>query len=122
MNGADPSAMSGRRASELTVDAVQADSIGPEDLRIHPDVLEHQASIAEAHHNPQLAANLRRAAELTALDDEEIMAIYEALRPGRSTPAELDAIAASLATRGLTATAGLVREAATTYARRNLGR
>ena len=38
--------------------------------------------IAQQHGNPQLADNLRRAAELTELPDEEVLAIYEALRPG----------------------------------------
>ena len=57
--------------------------------------------MAEQHGNPQLAANLRRAAELTALGDDEVLAIYDALRPGRSTPAQLTELAASLAGRGL---------------------
>ncbi len=46
--------------------------------------------MAEAHGNPQLAGNLRRAAELTALGDDEVLAIYDALRPGRSTAAAAD--------------------------------
>ena len=53
--------------------------------------------MAQEHGNPQLAENLRRAAELTALGDDEVLAIYEALRPGRSTAAQLTALAASLA-------------------------
>ena len=52
--------------------------------------------MAEEHGNPQLAENLRRAAELTALGDDEVLAIYEALRPGRSTAAQLTGLAASL--------------------------
>ena len=56
--------------------------------------------VAAEHGNPQLAENLRRAAELTLLPDEEVLAVYEALRPGRSTPAQLTELAASLAARG----------------------
>ena len=59
--------------------------LSPADLRVHPDTLRRQAEVAETHGNPQLGENLRRAAELTALPDDEVLAIYEALRPGRST-------------------------------------
>ena len=52
------------------------------DIEIHPDTLRRQASVAEQHGNPQLADNLRRAAELTAFGDDEVLAIYEALGPG----------------------------------------
>jgi propanediol dehydratase small subunit len=107
---------------DLTLDAVRAGEVGLADLRIHPDTLERQAVIAERHGNPQLAANLRRAAELTRLPDEEVLAIYEALRPGRSTAAELTALAGSLADRGLPRNAALVAEAAEIYARRRLVR
>jgi propanediol dehydratase small subunit len=113
-------ALSGKPVDGLTVEAVRAAEVGLEDLRIHPDTLERQAVVAEEHGNPQLAANLRRAAELTRLPDDEVLAIYEALRPGRSTPAQLTELAASLATRGLPRCAALVAEAADVYARRGL--
>ena len=80
-------ALSGRPVEELTLEAVRQGEIGLEDLRIHPETLERQATIAEEHGNPQLAENLRRAAELTRLGDDEVLAIYAALRPGRATPA-----------------------------------
>jgi propanediol dehydratase small subunit len=113
-------ALSGRPVENLTVDAVRAGEIGLADLRIHPDTLEHQATVAEQHENPQLAENLRRAAELTRLPDDEVLAIYEALRPGRSTAEQLTALAASLAERGLPRCAALVAAAADVYARRGL--
>jgi propanediol dehydratase small subunit len=113
-------ALSGRPVEELTLDAVRQGEVGLADLRIHPETLERQAVVAEQHANPQLARNLRRAAELTQLTDEEVLAIYEALRPGRATPAELTALADSLAARGLPLCAALVAEAAEVYARRGL--
>ncbi len=115
-------ALSGRPVAELTVDAVRAGELGQADLRIHPETLERQAVIAETHGNPQLAANLRRAAELTALPDDEVLSIYEALRPGRSTAADLVALAQSLEARGLPLNAALIAEAAEIYARRGLSR
>ena len=115
-------ALSGRPVSELTLDAVRAGELSQADLRIHPETLERQAVIAQAHGNPQLAANLRRAAELTTLPDDEVLSLYEALRPGRSTIAELTALASSLAARGLPLNGALVAEAAEVYARRGLAR
>ena len=50
------------------------------------------------------------------------MAIYEALRPGRSTVAELMALADELESLGAPVNAALVREAAAAYADRGLAR
>ncbi len=121
-DGADAQlrALSGRAAGELTLEAVRRGEIGLSDLRVHPGTLEHQASVAEGHDNPQLAANLRRAAELTRLTDPEVLAIYEALRPNRSSQTELEDLADSLFERGLPLSAALVREAALVYRRRGL--
>ena len=113
-------ALSGRPVEGLTVEAVRAGEIGLADLRIHPETLEQQAEVAAEHGNPQLADNLRRAGELTQLPDEEVLAIYEALRPGRSSATQLTALADSLADRGLSRCAALVAEAAEVYARRGL--
>ncbi|MCW2931169.1 MAG: dehydratase small subunit [Actinomycetia bacterium] len=115
-------ALSGRPVAELTLDAVRAGELGQPDLRIHPETLERQAVIAETHGNPQLAANLRRAAELTAVPDDEVLSIYEVLRPGRSTAADLVALAQSLEARGLPLNAALIAEAAEIYAKRGLSR
>ena len=112
--------LSGRPVASLTLEAVRRGEITLPDLRIHPDALERQATVAEAHGNAQLAGNLRRAAELTSLGDEEVLAIYEALRPGRSSPEQLTALAGSLAERGLPRCAALLTEAADVYARRGL--
>ena len=116
----DIRALSGKPVPSLTLDAIRAGEIGVADLRIHPDTLERQAVVANKHGNPQLAQNLRRAAELTRLPDDEVLAIYEALRPGRSSAAQLTALAGSLADRGLPLCADLVAEAADVYARRGL--
>jgi propanediol dehydratase small subunit len=113
-------ALSGREVGELTLEAVRRGELSVADLRIHPETLERQAVVATAHANPQLADNLRRAAELTRLPDEEVLAIYDALRPGRSTPERLTELAADLKERGLPRCAALLTEAAEVYARRGL--
>ena len=105
---------------EITLAAAVRGDLSPADLRVHPDVLRHQAEVAEAHGNAQLGENLRRAAELTALPDDEVLAIYEALRPGRSTLADLEAIASRLEAEDAPLCAALVHEAAEVYDRRGL--
>ena len=113
-------ALSGRPLTEIAIEAAARGGLSQADLRIHPDTLRRQADVAEEYGNPQLADNLRRAAELTALGDEELLAIYEALRPGRSSLAELEAIAFRLEESGAPSCAALVREAAAVYERRGL--
>jgi propanediol dehydratase small subunit len=113
-------AWSGRDADELTVAGVVAGELGPDDIRISPATLRHQADVARAHGNPQLAENFERAAELTAFEESEILALYELLRPGRSTGDELRAKAGELESRGAPICAAFVREAATVYERTGL--
>lgn len=115
-------AASGRPVEELTVDRVTDQELSLEDIRIHPDTLLRQAARAEQFGNRQLAANLTRGAELAGLDDDELMRIYHALRPGRSTVGELRDIAATLSQRGLPRCAELVTEAAEVYERCGLTR
>jgi propanediol dehydratase small subunit len=114
--------LSGRPVRELTLEAVRRGEVSVPDVRIHPATLEAQALVAEQHGNPQLAENLRRAAELTVLGDDEVLVIYDALRPGRSTPDDLTGLAGSLSGRGLPRCAALLTEAAEVYARRGLTR
>ena len=113
-------AFSGRDAAELTTDRLAREELGVDDVRIHPETLEAQAHVAERHDNPQLAANFRRAAELALIPEAEVMAVYEALRPHRSTAAELEAFAVRLDASPAPLCAALVREAAEVYARRGL--
>ncbi len=113
-------ARSGPEADAISLAALRAGDLAAQDIRIHPETLEHQAAVAEDHGNPQLAENFRRAAELVDLTDEEVLEIYEALRPGRSSYHDLMARADSLAGRGAGRTAALVREAAEVYRRRGL--
>lgn len=113
-------AFSGRDAEDLTLDRLAADDLAADDVRIHPDTLRIQAEVAERHHNPQLAANFRRAAELALLPEDEVMALYEALRPGRASSDELDVLAARLDGVPAPLCAALVREAARVYAGRGL--
>lgn len=113
-------AFSGRALQEITVAAATSGELGADDVRIHPDVLRRQAEVAQQHGNPQLAANLRRAAELTAIDDAQLLEIYESLRPRRCSGEQLAALAARLDAASAPACADLVREALNAYADRGL--
>jgi len=104
---------------EISLDKAETGKISFNDIKIRPDTLEYQAQIAEAVGRPQLAGNIRRAAEMTRISDERILEIYEALRPYRSTKKELLDIAGELETQyQARACAGLVREAAEVYEKR----
>jgi propanediol dehydratase small subunit len=112
---------SGLSLDELTLDALRAGRLDAADMRATPETLRLQAEVARAAGRTQLAANLGRAAELTALPDELILEIYTALRPHRSTRNELVRWAERLERDyGASMTATFVREAATVYAQRGL--
>jgi propanediol dehydratase small subunit len=114
-------AASGRSLGEINLAALAAGDLTGDDLRISAEVLRKQAQFAGAAGFGQLAANLRRAAELTALPNAALMDAYENLRPGRATHDDLLALAAELeGTYGATETAAFVREAAEVYRARGL--
>lgn len=111
----------GRPLADLTMDAVLAGEVTADDLRIAPTTLRTQADIAAAAGRRQLGDNFRRAAELTAVPDERILAMYNALRPRASSRNELSAIAAELENDyAAPLCAALVREAAEVYEQRDV--
>lgn len=111
----------GKPLSALTMDAVVAGEITAEDLRISAETLQLQAALAESVHRRQLAQNFRRAAELTAVPDAEVLAMYNALRPRASSREALISIAENLESKyHATVCGALVREAAEVYERRDL--
>lgn len=114
-------AQSGRWLSEITAEALAAGELGGDDLRTHADTLRQQAEIARAGGFPQLAANLLRAAELTDVPNDELLRIYETLRPERASYIELERLADYLeSTYGARENAAFIREAADVYRARGL--
>ena len=96
------------------------EGVETDELRATPETLRLQADVARAGGRAQLADNLLRAAELAPLPDETILEIYAALRPRRSSAAELAAWAERLDDWDAPVTAAFVREAAQVYAERGL--
>jgi len=112
---------SGRSLDQLTLDELRAGRLENREMRATADTLRLQAEVARAAGRAQLAANLARAAELTALPDEVILEIYTALRPHRATQEELERWAERLERdHGAPLTATFVREATAVYAERGL--
>jgi propanediol dehydratase small subunit len=90
-------------------------------MRATPETLRRQAEVARAAGREPLAAGLERAAELARVPAETMLEIYTALRPHRSTRAQLEAWAQRLEDEfEAPATAAFVREAAAVYAQRDL--
>lgn len=111
----------GKSLNQLTLDNVKSGAITFEDMSIHPDTLEYQAIIAEASGRLTLAQNFRRAKELTAVPDDEILAIYNGLRPYRSSKADLLGYADRLETTyNASVCAKFIREAAEVYEKRGM--
>lgn len=110
---------SGLKLDEIVLEKIESGQINFSDMKIRPETLEYQAQVAEGVGRPQLAGNIRRAAEMTRISDERVLEIYEALRPYRSTKQELLDIARELESQyQATACAALVREAADVYEKR----
>ncbi len=111
----------GRSLDELTLEALLAGKLTPDDFRISAETLRAQAEAAEATGYRQVAENFRRAAELTQLSNEDVLAMYNTLRPGRTTYPQLIALAERLENKlDAPRTAALVREAAEVYRERGL--
>jgi propanediol dehydratase small subunit len=111
-------AASGRPLSEITPETTD---LHIADLQISAETLRAQAAVARQAGYPQLAENLTRAAELTAVPNAEVLKMYDTMRPGRASQAELLALAERLANEYAAPTcAALVREAAEVYRQRGM--
>jgi propanediol dehydratase small subunit len=114
-------AFSGRALSDIAADTVTNGDLTADDLSIHADTLRLQAQIARDAGYDQLAANLLRAAELTVVPNDEVLQIYELLRPGRASWNQLNQLAERLEqTYGAAENARFIREAAQVYQERGL--
>jgi propanediol dehydratase small subunit len=112
---------SGRSIDELNVQGILSGELTAEDFRIHGERLNHQAKVADEAGYNQLAENLRQAAELTHMSNEEILEIYNTLRPRRTSYTEMIAMADRLENeRKAHLTASLLREAAEVYLKRGI--
>lgn len=80
---------SGKNLEDITIDEVINGNVTGEDIKISKDTLLLQSKIAKDSGREQLGENLKRASELVDVPDEELLKIYNMLRPYRSTELEL---------------------------------
>jgi propanediol dehydratase small subunit len=106
--------------ADVTLEALRAGRLDASEIRATPETLRRQSEVARAAGRAPLAESLERAAELAAVPDDLLLAVYTALRPRRATGAELETWAVRLQGHGAGATAAFVREAAAAYAERGL--
>jgi propanediol dehydratase small subunit len=113
----------GRALKDLSLEKVLSGELKAEDFRISDETLRKQADAAAAGGYRQLAENLRRAAELTRISNQEVLDIYNQLRPGRSNYKALMALSERLENEyGAHLTAAMVKEAAEVYLARGIVR
>jgi propanediol dehydratase small subunit len=112
---------SGRNLDELNLETVLSGELTADDFRISRETLMQQADAAWMAGYRQLATNLRRAAELTAFTNQELLDIYTLLRPGRSSYTQLITLADQLENqRQAPLIALFIREATKIYQQRGI--
>lgn len=111
----------GKPISDITLDALVKGDVSVEDVRISAEMLMNQADIAESAGKRQVAENLRRAAEMTAIEDDVVIKMYDMLRPNRATKEQLIEMAETLKTSyHAERLAKLVSEACEVYEKRGI--
>ena len=113
----------GKGLSEFTLETILDGKIQAEDCRISPETLERHAQIEESVGNFQIAAELRRSAEMTRIPDNRIMEIYKSLRPRMSDKDKLKEIVDELKTKyHAPQCAAFIEDAIYIYEKRNMFR
>ena len=111
----------GKKLSDITLDEVKRGNVTADDIKISSEQLRRQGAVALENDNPQMQANLERAAELVNVPDDVILAMYNKLRPNRSTKRELILMAQELLEKYQAPhCAKLVLEAAEVYKKRGI--
>ena len=111
----------GKKLSDITLDAVKRGEIRADDIKISKDVLKKQGEVSLASGDEPMAKNFERAAELVDVPDEVILSMYNKLRPHRSTKLELVMMADELLSKyNAKNCAKLVMEAAEIYEKRGI--
>ncbi len=113
----------GKGLSEFRLEAILDGKIKAEDCRISPEILERHAQIEESVGNFQIAAELRRSAEMTRIPDNRIMEIYNSLRPRMSDKDKLKEIVEELKLKyHAPQCAAFIEDAIYVYEKRNMFR
>ena len=111
----------GKKLTEITLDEILKDRVGPDDIKISKEMLRAQGQVAKEAGNDPMEKNFERAAELVDVPDDVILKMYDKLRPNRSTKLELVMMAQELLEKyNAKNCAKLVMEAAEVYEKRGI--
>ncbi len=112
----------GRPLAEISLQNVLNGELDIDDIGISADGLRAQAEIARLAGRETLARNFERAAELVTVPNGLLIEVYELMRPGRATDAQVLRGMARRLRRDFDAEriADLIEEAAEVYERRGL--
>lgn len=111
----------GKKFTDITLDEVLKDHVGPDDIKISKEILKAQGQVALEAGNAPMEKNFERAAELVDVPDDVILKMYDKLRPNRSTKLELVLMAQELLEKyNAKNCARLVMEAAKVYEKRGI--
>ena len=117
----DVQSKTGKKQSDINLEAVIRGEITPEDIKISKETLAHQAAAARKSGRSHLANNFQRAAELVDIPDQLLLEMYGKLRPYRATKDELMNMAETLKTQyNAPLNAQLVTSAAEIYEKRGI--
>jgi propanediol dehydratase small subunit len=113
---------SGRPLADICLQGVLNGELDIDDIGISADGLRAQAEIARLAGRETLARNFERAAELVTVPNGLLIEVYELLRPGRATDAQVLRDMAQRLRRDHDAEhiAELIEESAEVYERRGL--
>ncbi len=107
---------SGRPLADLDLERILGGQVSPDDVSVSDKTLELQAKFASEAGYREVAENLARAAEMARIPNDQILEIYEALRPGRSTYYQLLSLSQQITSMyGAELTGAYIREAADVY-------
>lgn len=111
----------GKKLEDITMDNVINGNISIEDVSISKETLILQAEVARQAGRIQLAQNFIRASELIDIPDDEILRIYNMLRPYRATEEELNQIIHKLETEyGAKVCAAFISNTLEVYKKRDI--
>lgn len=120
-NNVNIKSKSGKSLKEITVEEVINGKITGEDIKISKETLKLQGEIAKSEGRVQLGENFERASELVDIPDEELLIIYNMLRPNRSTKEELLNKAEEIRAKyNAIACSNLIVDAVNVYTRRGI--
>lgn len=86
----------GVNIDDITFENILKGNVKGDDCRISEDSLRIQAIVAEENGDKHLSENFKRASEMVSIESDKLIAIYNALRPYRSSEEELITIAEEL--------------------------